>query len=67
MAWPGAEISIKALAEGSNIYPEAIGGIALLGAREPLKWNRDSSGLKVTLPSRKPCDNAVVLKITKKD
>ncbi|MCD6508745.1 hypothetical protein J7M22_19260 [Candidatus Poribacteria bacterium] len=38
--------------------------LELLGSDEPVRWSRDPNGLTVTMPDRKPCDHAFVLKIT---
>jgi alpha-L-fucosidase len=66
MAWPGKEVTIKALGKGSNYHPEEIAGVSLLGSKDKLVWNRTESGLTVALPASKPCEHAVVLKIIKK-
>jgi len=35
----------------------------LLGARDPLGWSQDGSGLHVKMPDAAPCEHAFVLKI----
>ena len=36
--------------------------MTMLGVETPLQWKQDHEGLHVTLPDRKPCDHAYVLK-----
>ena len=60
--WPAnGTVTIKSLADGKG--PERIRSVKLLGNSGSLKWNRNADGLTVTLPKRKPCDYAFVLKI----
>jgi alpha-L-fucosidase len=66
MAWPeGGKGIIKSLAQGSEHYPKDIANVELLGGGS-LKFERDSTGLLVTLPEQKPNDFAYALKITAK-
>ena len=64
LEWPGdgATINIRSLAAGKG--PDRIGSVTLLGYDGRLDTQRDEKGLRVTLPARKPCDFAYVLKIT---
>ncbi len=55
---------IHSLAAGKTLPFATIGKIELLGAKDALKWSRDAKGLTVQMPPAKPCDYAVVLKIT---
>jgi alpha-L-fucosidase len=64
MAWPEGEIPIKALARGSALFPGEIRAVSLLGSKDAVTWSRDAVGLKVRMPTRKPCEHAYVLKIT---
>jgi alpha-L-fucosidase len=57
------KIVVKTLAACSELCPQTIASVELLGAGE-VKWTRDCSGLTVELPSEKPCECAFVLKIT---
>jgi len=60
--WPtNGTVSVKSLADGHG--PKQIHSIKLLGNSGKLKWTRNADGLTVTLPSRRPCDYAFVLKI----
>jgi alpha-L-fucosidase len=65
MAWPeNGTLTIKSLAQGSADFPREIARVELLGARGPLVFARDASGLVVNLPAAKPDDYAHTLKIT---
>ncbi|MEM6472270.1 MAG: alpha-L-fucosidase [Planctomycetota bacterium] len=67
MKWPkGSTTTIKTLASGSKYEFGEIASIEMLGIKQPLKWQRDESGLTVTLPTERPSDFAYVLKITPK-
>ncbi len=63
LEWPGdgAVVNIRALANGKG--PDKIGTVTLLGHDGRLDARRTDKGLSVTLPKRKPCDHAYVLKI----
>jgi alpha-L-fucosidase len=63
LAWPGETLTIKSLANGSELAPAQIGSVTLLGNDGALAWTRDAEGLKVTMPAEKPCDFAYVVKI----
>lgn len=65
LAWPeDGQARIRALADGSDLYPSEIASIELLGSRQPLSWTRASEGLLIQLPTEKPGDFAIVFKIT---
>lgn len=38
--------------------------VELLGSQEDLQWNPNGNGLKVTMPEKRPCEHAYVLKIS---
>ena len=60
LSWPtNGNLLVKSLAVPAG----KITGVTLVGNDAPLKWAQTDSGLKVTLPTRKPCDYAYVLKI----
>ncbi len=62
--WPSDNVAtIKTLAEGSERWKDDIQSVKLLGATEPLTWERTKAGLVIRLPKQKPCDFAYVLKI----
>lgn len=61
--WPrSGNATFKELASGRT--SNAIGRIELLGASEPITWNRSEAGLTVHLPTKPPCRHAFVLKIS---
>ncbi|HET8841504.1 MAG TPA: alpha-L-fucosidase, partial [Ktedonobacteraceae bacterium] len=63
--WPENGIaSIKSLAAGSELYPSPISTIELLGSSYALTWTRAPESLLIHLPAERPCENAVVFKIS---
>lgn len=65
MAWPeNRTLTIRSLGQGSAHFPRKIARVELLGAREPLVFSRDASGLTVNLPAARPDGDAHALKIT---
>jgi alpha-L-fucosidase len=63
LAWPGKEVTIKSLGTRTFLGSEKISDVRLLGCEDALKWSRDEQGLRMELPSEKPCDYAFVFKI----
>ncbi len=64
LAWPAnGQATIAALANNSKNAPGEIADVALVGSTAKLTWNRDSSGLHVTLPAAAPSDYATALRI----
>ena len=67
LAWPeSGEATIRSLGTSLRLYPRGIGSVQLLGSKEPLKWSRGKTGLRVKLPPEKPCGAAFVLKVLPK-
>ena len=67
MAWPeNGKLTIKTLARGSADFPREVARVELLGARGPLVFAHDASGLVVNVPAAKPDDYAHALRITPK-
>ena len=65
LGWPeNGEAVIQSLGTNLRLYTHSIASIELIGAGEPLTWQRDAAGLTVQLPTQKPCQHAYVLKIT---
>jgi alpha-L-fucosidase len=64
MGWPEKETLIRPLAPGGDLRVGRIQRAGLLGFDGNLDWSQDDSGLRVTMPPQKPCDHAVVLKIS---
>jgi len=38
--------------------------VELLGYKGKLDWTQDEAGLKIFMPTRKPCDYAVAFRVT---
>ena len=53
--WPeNGKIVIETLKEGSELYPEAIESVEMVGLDAPVKWTRTAAGLEITFPETKP-------------
>lgn len=66
LGWADKPLTIRSLGSGSNLFPGEIGSVRLLGSKAKLQWSRTPEGLVITMPKEKPCDHAVVFKITPK-
>jgi alpha-L-fucosidase len=62
LAWPGESAVITSLST-TNISEKII-CVELLGHKGALKCSQDESGLKIQLPTEKPCDFVFTFKIT---
>jgi alpha-L-fucosidase len=61
LGWPSDRtVMIRFLATPAG----QVASINLLGSGGKLDWRQTDAGLVVTLPTEKPCDHAVVFKIT---
>ncbi|MFB9843172.1 alpha-L-fucosidase [Mucilaginibacter ginsenosidivorans] len=64
MGWPhNGQLLIKPLAENNAQRTGKIENIELLGYGK-VEYSRDNEGLKVNLPSQKPCEHAYALKLS---
>jgi alpha-L-fucosidase len=64
MGWPSGPLVVKSLGAKSELNPGKIHNVELLGHKGKLKWSQEEAGLKVTMPSEKPADYAVTLRVT---
>jgi alpha-L-fucosidase len=64
MGWPEFQTVIRPLATNTALRVGKIQNVELLGFDGKLDWSQDSSGLKVMMPAQKPCDYAIVFKVT---
>jgi len=64
MGWPEYQTVIRLLATETALRVGKIQNVELLGFDGKLAWSQDNAGLKITLPSEKPCDYAITFKIT---
>ena len=65
--WPKTgKLIIHSLPAGKMLESGDINQVHMLGIEKSLTFSRDSNGLTVQLPDTKPCDYAVVLKISPK-
>jgi alpha-L-fucosidase len=66
--WPeDGRLVINSLARRSTLAPGRIDKVRLLGHEGDVAWSRQESGLTVTLPRQRPCENAFVLEISPVD
>ncbi len=63
LEWPGDEVVIQSLSTNLRLYNNEVKTVQMLGSKEELKWIHDERGLKVKMPSKKPCGYAFTLKI----
>jgi len=63
LAWPGdgEKITVKSLSTEQELI--RISKVTILGRMGKLKWQRDSKGLNIQMPPKKPCEHAFTLKI----
>ena len=64
MGWPEYQAVIRPLATNTALHVGKIENVELLGFDGKLEWSQDNSGLKVLVPAQKPCDYAIVFKVT---
>ncbi|MBO3804050.1 MAG: alpha-L-fucosidase [Candidatus Brockarchaeota archaeon] len=67
LAWPGEELVVQSLSTNLRLYQGEVGSVRLLGSEEPVEWSRGESGLRVKMPTRRPCDHAFALRIDRKE
>lgn len=63
MGWPEREALVRPLAMSGDLPVGKIRNVELLGFQGKVTWKQDDAGLKVELPSEKPCDYAIALKV----
>lgn len=63
MGWPRHPVVLETLAVDGPHNPGKIQSVQLLGHGAPLSWKQSQAGLSVVMPSERPCDYAVALKI----
>ena len=49
------------------LEPGEIESVKMLGIDKELNWSMTRKGLEIDVPNEKPCDNAYVFKITRKE
>ena len=65
LAFPAdGKVTIKSLADNAAHWPGRIGSVRMLGARGKLKFVRDTNGLYLVLPDKRPRAIPFALKIT---
>jgi alpha-L-fucosidase len=64
MGWPEYQAVIRPLALKTALRVGTIRNVELIGFDGKVEWSQDEAGLKVVTPARKPCEHAVVFKVT---
>ncbi len=64
MGWPDYQTVIRLLAADTALRVGKIQNVELLGFDGKLAWSQGNTGLKVIMPAQKPCDYAIVFKVT---
>jgi len=64
MGWPDYQAVIKPLALKTALRVGSIRNVELLGFDGRVEWSQDEAGLKILTPAKKPCEHAVVFKVT---
>jgi alpha-L-fucosidase len=64
MGWPEKEVNIPSLGTSRRLFDGKIQNVELLGFDGKVQWIHSAEGLKVQLPSEKPCNYACALKIS---
>ena len=63
MIWPEDRLSIPALGKLSDLAPQKIVSVRMLGREGKVKSKRTKDALVVKMPEEKPCEHAYVLEI----
>ena len=64
MGWPKGPARIQSLGTNTTQRPGNVRNVELLGHKGKLNWTQRDAELVVDLPSEKPCEHAVTLKVT---
>lgn len=65
LGWPAeGKMTIRSPGGGRQVLGGQMREVQMLGTQPHLAWVRSEQGLTITLPTRKPCRNVYVLKIT---
>lgn len=64
LGWPEEKATIRSM---KKLYPGEIESVRLLGIDKELTWVMTQEGLEIDVPEEKPCEDAFVFKITRKN
>jgi len=67
LEWPGKELKLTSFAEGSELCPQEIDHIRMLGVAGTVEWSRDKNALTIQVPDEKPCEHAYSFEIHLKE
>jgi len=64
LGWPEKKATIRSM---KRLYPGEIESVRMLGIDKELEWSVTKNGLEIDVPDEKPCEDAFVFKITRKN
>jgi alpha-L-fucosidase len=64
LGWPDGPVNLKALGRNAKLVETRVRQVALLGSKEKLRWSLTDEALVIQKPKLKPCDEAVVFKLS---
>jgi alpha-L-fucosidase len=74
LGWPAEKATIPFNQDRTSSFktikrlePGEVESVRMLGIDKELNWSMTQEGLEIDVPNERPCDNAYVFKITRKD
>jgi alpha-L-fucosidase len=67
LGWPGEEMAVRSLGSDSAVGADMISEVRMLGCQGTLACSQDEDGLRVKIPSERPCRHAYTFKIVLKE
>ena len=64
LGWPEKKATIRSM---KRLYPGEIESVRMLGIDKELEWSVTKNGLEIDVPDEKPCEDAFVFKIIRKN
>lgn len=64
---PRGKVTIQSLGTNLRLYPHRVGKVRLVGADQPLSFDRDEGGLHIALPAHAGPEHAMTLAIERED
>ncbi len=64
LALPTADVKIASLGKESDISPNPVAAVELLGSTEELDWKQEAGALVIKCPTKMPCRHAIAFKIS---
>jgi alpha-L-fucosidase len=61
---PEGEVALRSLGTHLRLCPRPVARVELLGSERPVTWTRDAEALRIAPPFERPCEHAVVYRVT---